>query len=903
MLLLAPKDCPCKPSGRELAHRMFKFFKSGTSQKPASQEVLTKFAQARALIQQGQLSEAESVCSAILAVQADHIDSLMLCAEIAARQGERERATKLYSNITRLHPKYSMAHYKLGNLLKDCGQLQPALASYDRVVALDPSHSNAFCNRGAVLERLNRLDDALASYNRAVMLSPGDALACYNRGTLLGRLGRREEAMASFDQAIAANTGYAEAHFNRGTLLQELQRLDEALASYDKAIATAPGFLLAHLRRGTLLRELKQYDAAMASYARAIELDPRSAEAYSYRGAVLQERMQLDAALADYDKAIEVNPHFAEAYYNRGVLRQQANQADAAMADYDKAIEIVPHFAEAYANRGALLHKKEQFDAALVSYNKAIDLDPHFVDALLNRGGVLMALDRWNEALANLDRAIALAPDSVDGHFKRGEVLYQLMEPLDAIASFDRALALKPNSILILRRRTEVRMSVCDWRDLQSDVERIKGAINSDLPLPAAPLPISALIDDPPLQHRAARIWVREECPPDNTLGAIAQRPRGDRIRIGYYSPDFRSHPVAGLTADLFELHDRSRFEITAFAFGPHAADPMRKRLEQSFDSFLDVRDRSDLQVATLSRELGIDIAVDLAGFTAHGRTKIFALRAAPIQLSYIGFLGTMGASYMDYLIADAMIIPPASQGNYSEKIIYLPSYQVNSKREISERQFTREELGLPPQGFVFCCFNTLYKLQPATFETWMRILHRVPDSTLFICTENADHERTLLSAAGRSGVFSNRVVFGQRVKREEYLARFRTMDLFLDTWPYTAGTTASDALWVGLPVLTCAGRSFASRCASSVLQAIGVPQLITTNPRQYEDSAVELATDSERLAAIRRKLVDQRHTTLLFDTRSFTNHLESAYVKIWQRYQSRLPPEHIHIEAKPRER
>jgi protein O-GlcNAc transferase len=900
VLLWALKLCPCIPLGLELAHRMFKFFKSRSSQDPASQEVATKFEQARALVQQGRLSDAESVCSAILAVQGDHIDSLMLCAEIAARQGKREWATQQYLSITRLKPEYPTAHYKLGNLLKDSGQLQPALASYDRAVALDPSHSNAFCNRGVVLEGLNRLDDALASYNRAVMLSPGDALACCNRGTLLGRLGRREEALASFDQAIAANAGYAEAHFNRGTLLRQLQRSDEALVSYDKAVAAAPGFLLAHLRRGTLLRELKQYQAALTSYTRALDLDPRSAEALSYRGAVLQETMQLDAALADYDKAIEFDPHFAEAYYNRGVIRQQANQADAAMADYDRAIELVPHFAEAHANRGALLQKREQFDAALTSYNKAIDLDPHFADALLNRGAVLMALDRWNEALASLDRAIALAPDSADAHFNRGEVLYQLMEPLDAIASFDRALALRPNSNLILRRRTEARMSVCDWHDLQSDVERIKAAINDDLPLPAAPLPISALIDDPLLQLRAARIWVREKCPPDNTLGAIAQRPHGDRIRIGYYSPDFRSHPVAALTADLFDLHDRSKFEITAFAFGPQAADSIRERLEQSFDRFLDVRDRSDLQVATLSRELGIDIAVDLAGFTAHGRTNIFALRAAPIQLSYIGFLGTMGASYMDYLIADATIIPPASQEHYSEKIIYLPSYQVNSKRKISERQFTRQELGLPPQGFVFCCLNMLYKLQPVTFETWMRILRRVPDSTLFMCTDNADHERSLLRAAERSGASSNRIVFGRRLKPEEYLARFRTMDLFLDTWPYTAGATASDALWVGLPVLTCVGRSFASRSASSVLQAIGVPELITTNPRQYEDLAVELAKDSERLAGIRRKLVDQRHTTLLFDTPSFTSHLESAFLEIWRRYQSNLPPEHTHIEAKP---
>lgn len=642
---------------------------------------------------------------------------------------------------------------------------------------------------------------------------------------------------------------------------------------------------------------MKQFDAALASFDRVLELDPRFAEAYSYRGAVLQDRKQLDAALASYDKAIEVNPYFAEAYYNRGVLRQEANNADAAMADYDKAIELVPQFAEAYANRGALLHERKQFEAALASYDKAVELDPRYAEAFLSRGAVLMALDRWNEALASLDRALVLAPNSVDAHCSRGEVLYQLMEPLDAVASFDRALALKPDMPLILRRRTEVRMSVCDWRNLQSDVERIITAIDGDLPLPAAPLPISALLDDPSLQHRAARIWVRDECPPDDALDAISPRAHRDRIRIGYYSPDFRSHPVAGLTADLFELRDRSRFEITAFAFGPPAADSMRKRLEQSFDSFLDVRDRTDLEVAALSRELGIDIAVDLAGFTAHRRTKIFALRAAPIQLSYIGFLGTMGAPYMDYLIADATIIPPASREYYSEKIIYLPFYQVNSKREMSERQFTREELGLPAQGFVFCCLNTLYKLQPSTFETWMRILHRVPNSTLLTYTDNADVEQTLLAAARRSGIPSDRLVFGKRIKREEYLARFRTMDLFLDTWPYNAGTTASDALWAGLPVLTYAGQSFASRCAASVLKAMDLPELITTSVQEYENLAVELATDPHRLASIRQKLVRNRLTTPLFDTRSFSKHLESAYEKIWERYQAGQAPEHIHVK------
>ena len=323
----------------------------------------------------------------------------------------------------------------------------------------------------------------------------------------------------------------------------------------------------------------------------------------------------------------------------------------------------------------------------------------------------------------------------------------------------------------------------------------------------------------------------------------------------------------------------------------------MRKRLEQAFDSFLDVRDRSDLEVAALSRELGIDVAVDLAGFTAYCRTKIFALRAAPIQLSYIGFLGTLGAPYMDYLIADATLIPPAGQANYSEKIIYLPSYQVNdTKREVGERQFSRRELGLPSQGFVFSCFNTLYKLQPATFECWMRILRRVKDSTLFIYCDNADAKRNLLDSARRSAVPPDRVVFGDRLKREEYLARFRAMDLFLDTWPYNGGTTASDALWAGLPVLTYAGQSFSSRYAASLLNAIDLPELITWNPQQYEDLAVDLATHPERLAQIRRKLADHRRTTPLFDVRAFTRNLESAFEKICERRSAGLPAEHIDV-------
>jgi predicted O-linked N-acetylglucosamine transferase (SPINDLY family) len=365
----------------------------------------------------------------------------------------------------------------------------------------------------------------------------------------------------------------------------------------------------------------------------------------------------------------------------------------------------------------------------------------------------------------------------------------------------------------------------------------------------------------------------------------MPERPGGERIRVGYFSADFRMHPVSLLTAELYERHDRSKFEIMAFALGPEANDPMRARLVRGFDRFIEVRNHSDRQVASLARQLGIDIAVDLGGFTRHSRPKIFALRAAPVQISYIGYLGTMGAPYIDYLVADPTIIPRERQQDYAEKILYLPSYQVNdSQRHIADRIFSRKELGLPQTGFVFSCFNANYKILLSTFEIWMRILKRVESSVLFLYAENPTAAQNLRKQAHRHGIDTDRIVFGERIPVEYYLARMRSMDLFLDTLPYNAGTTASDALWAGLPVLTCMGQAFAGRVGASLLRAIDLPELITTSAAEYENLAVHLASNPAQLAAIREKLEANRLTTRLFDTDLFTRNLEAAFTVIHER-------------------
>jgi predicted O-linked N-acetylglucosamine transferase (SPINDLY family) len=397
------------------------------------------------------------------------------------------------------------------------------------------------------------------------------------------------------------------------------------------------------------------------------------------------------------------------------------------------------------------------------------------------------------------------------------------------------------------------------------------------------------------LQAAAAHTWVSDRCPASGALGDFAAHAPHDRLRIGYFSSDFRDHAVSHLMAEVFERHDRSRFELTAFSFGPDTGDAMRRRVSAAFERFIDVRGRSAAEVARLARQLEIDIAVDLNGFTQGGQTNVFAFRAAPLQASYVGFLGTMGADYYDYLIADRAIVPEGARAQYSEKIACLPSYQANdSTRPVPERKFSREALGLPPTGFVYCCFNNNYKITPRTFDGWMRILAAVEGSVLFLYADNDLAPANLRKEASRRGVDPRRLVFGERLPLPDYLARYLAADLFLDTLPYNAGATASDALWSGLPVLTCLGESFAGRVGGSLLAAIGLPELAVPTQEAYEARAIALARDPAALAAIRQRLACNRLSTPLFDTAAFTRHLEAAFRAMHERHEAGLPPEHF---------
>jgi len=699
------------------------------------------------------------------------------------------------------------------------------------------------------------LDGAATLVKRVISADKNNADAYHICGVIYGLQNRHSDAIEPLLKAVKLKPGDGILRFNLAKALMETKQFSESLPHYQKSIQMMSGNPDVWINFGKSLKELKRFDEALAAYEKAIFLSEDDAEAWNNRGVTLNELKRFDEAIISYDKALALNSHYSEAWYNKGFTLHDAKSHGEALAAYDKALTLKPDYAEAWNNKGVTLNQLKHFEGAIAHYDKALSLNIKYAEAWYNKGVTLNELKNFE----------------------------------GAIAHYDKALNLNPHSDWVYGDLIHAKMKICSWSDFEGCLKNVtnKVSLNESVVNPFALL---ALIDDALLQKKSSEIYAQDKAPFNNALGPIERHPEREKIRIGYFSADFRNHAVSILTAELFELHDKNRFEITAFSFGADDESPMRLRLSEAFNQFIDVSGMSDMGIAKLSRDLHIDIAVDLGGYTADSRAGIFSYRAAPIQVSYLGYLGTMGSEYIDYMLADKTIIPESLQKFYSEKIVYLPSYQANDrKRIISDRVFTRQELGLPEKGFVFCCFNNNYKILPATFNGWMRILKAVEGSVLFLYAESKWAEENLKNEAEARGVDSSRLVFGKRISTDEYLARYRACGLFLDTFPYNAGTTASDALWTGLPVLTLAGEAFASRMAASLLNAIGLPELITNTQEEYEFLAIGLATNHEKLDEIREKLTNNRLTTILFDAPLFTKNLEAAYICMYERYQASL--------------
>ena len=682
---------------------------------------------------------------------------------------------------------------------------------------------------------------------------------------MAARSGNFEAAADSMAQALKFVPDNPAALNNYGVVLRKLQRNEEAIGSFTKAIALKPDYVEAHFNLGNAWHEAGRFDHALASYDVAIALKPDFGEAYSNKANSLFASDQAHEALGHANRAIELSPDNVQAHLNRGNALAKLRRYEEALAAYDRAIALKPDDAPAYSNRGALWLEVNRTEEALHDFDKSIELDPAQPTTYENRAQASAKAKRYGEAVDFYRRLAQLAPDYP---YVEGNLLH-------------------------------AQMLCSDWQDFESLCSSIQAGVRAGART-AEPFGYQGICESEQDLLMCAEIFARDEYPPVQQEFATGGSQEGQRVTIGYLCGEFRQHATSILMCGVYEQHRKNQFRLIAFDSGGSDASEYRRRIAASFDEVVEITGLGDHDAANLIRSRNVDILVNLNGYFGDARMGVFARRPSPIQVNYLGFPGTLGAPYIDYLIADAVVIPPTSRQFYSEKIVYLPhSYQANdSKRAISDKTHTREMFALPPSAFVFCCFNNNYKITPSTFDSWMRILGRVEESVLWLLQDNADASANLTREAAARGIASHRLVFAQRLPPDEHLARHKLADLFLDTQPYNAHTTASDALWAGLPVLTRLGTTFAGRVGASLLRALDLPELVTDSVSAYEDMAVELASDPEKLSRIRNKLEASRSTQPLFNTDAFASHLEAAYLTMIQRHRAGGPPADIDLRA-----
>jgi protein O-GlcNAc transferase len=854
------------------------------------------FQRASAALQAGRFEDAERSFKAVLRKQPRHVAALNLLGIALTQLGRFAEAETYLRKALNEYPNSDATLYNYGIVLKALNRHSEAVERFTQALTINPAATQIWHTRGLTLSELNRHDSAIGDFDKAVALSPRFADALYYKAKSLAILKRLPEAHSTFEEALALRPDLAEAWCGLGNIRFQLKQHDEALAAFAKALAAKPDLAEAWLGRGNVCCEIKQRDDALAAYDKASALRPNFAEPWLGRGNISLQLQHYDEALSAYDRALALKPDLAAAWLGRGCVFSEINRYDEASAAFDQALALQPDLPEAWVGRGNIMLHFRRYPDALAAYDKALALKPDFADAWLGRGNVFSHNKREDEAFEAFDKAVALKPDFAEAWVSRGNVFFNVKFFDRALADYDKALSLNSNLKYMAGRRLYTKLQMCDWTNLDAEASHLLSAIGEGKPA-SDPFPILQIPSSPADQLQCAKRFMEDQPAfPPMWRGEIYAH---DRIRVAYLSADFREHPVAYLIAGLFEQHDKSRFEVTGLSFGPDHDSALRKRIKGSFEHFIDVGSKSDQEIAGLMRELEIDIAVDLMGFTQDNRFNAFAARPAPVQVNYLGYPGTMGAGCIDYIVADSTIIPENNRALYSEKVIWLPeSYQVNdSRRDISQHTPDRRDCGLPDDAFVFCCFNNSFKLAPGTFRVWMNLLRAVDDSVLWLSDTNSTAKENLLREAASRGVAPGRVIFAPKVpSNADHLARHRQADLFLDTLPYNAHTTASDALWAGLPVLTQIGETFAGRVAASLLAAIGLPDLITTSAKDYEDLAVGLAANPEKLAAIKRRLAENRQTASLFDTQVSTRRIEAAYQAIYQRYQKGLAPDHIRI-------
>jgi len=706
-------------------------------------------------------------------------------------------------------------------------------------------------------------------------------------GAASKNLGKIDESIRSFKKVIELNPKYADGHNNLGVVLQEKGDLDESIKYFNKAMSLNPKYSQAYNNAGIVYQKKGKLSLAAKYTKKAIFLNPNYVEAYNNLATINQDQGKLNQAIEYFNKAISLNPSYSEAYYNLGLAFSKLNEFDSAIQSCNKALSLKPNYPEAYNSLAIIMSQKGKLDEAIKLFNKAILLRPNYSEAYFNIGIVFKKQNKLNEALDSYQKAINLKPNYVESFYNIAIIFEEQGKLNKAINYYDKALLIRPDFDKAQAQKLHQKAKMCDWKTIQQDKELFsKLGINTNhIP----PFTMLSFEDEPRNHYLRSKLYAKKKyLQKQIPFEKVNKISKNKRLRIGYFSADLQNHATMYLASKIFENYNKEKFEIYVYSFGKHLEhDEVREKLKNSVDVFKDVIDLNDKDIAMLARADRINIAIDLKGYTKNSRTGIFAYRAAPIQINFLGYPGTLGANFFDYIIADLTLIPETKKKFYSEEIIYMPhTYQPTSHSSIiSNKIFTKSEMNLPNNSFVFCCFNNNYKISPNEFNIWMRILNKVENSVLWLIGSNKWAKQNLIKEAEKHGISNNRLIFANQISHSDHIARLRLADLFLDTFNINAHTTTTDALWAGIPVITKIGNSFASRVAASLLKAVGLPELVVQNEIEYENLILEIASSPRKLLKIKEILTSNKLSKPLFNFEMYISHLEDAYKQVFENY------------------
>jgi len=709
---------------------------------------------------------------------------------------------------------------------------------------------------------LGKLDDAKDLINKILEFKPEDFDSLNLLGIIFFKKHNYTKSIEIIKKLIKIYPNNEIAYFNLGNVFVATDNNKNAISNFKKAVEINPNFVEALTNLGKIFLKDNSLDNAEKYFLRVLKLNPKNAYIYFEIGNILMNKNFYEEAIKNFNIAIGLKKDFLEAFNNLGLAQCNIGMYSEAINSIKSAISLRSSYAEAYNNLGTIYLKLKDFEKALINFTLAKNLKVDYFDAVYNLASTFLELKKYNESIEN----------------------FNLAKEINSDADF------------LISNLIHAKLSICDWenlKDLKNELEN-KNSLNKKS---STPFNLLGIFDNPKMHLECSNAFINSNFKVNNFY--IFEKKIKNKIKVGYFSSDYYNHATMYLIAELFEQHDKKTFETYGFSFGPKKKDFMKGRAINALDKFFNVEEQSDFEIVKLARKQNLDIAIDLKGHTQNSKMGIFFSKVAPIQCSYLGYPGTAGGSFIDYLIADKVVIPDDQRKFYSEKIIYMPdSYQVNDgKRLISKKPMFRKDFNLPENSFVFCNFNSNWKILPEIFETWINILDKVKNSVLWLLEDNKDASENLLKFSKSKNFDIKRIIFAKKLPNDQHLARLQLANLSLDTFPYGAHTTASDALYVKLPLITLIGKSFQTRVGSSLLKCLKLEELITKSLIEYTDKAVEIALNKKKYFEIKDKLINNHKITKLFDSISFAKNIEKAYKIIFKRYVDNLSPDHIIID------